>query len=1225
NDFNSNSNFTTQNYTLNAVPYAGGNMRVVFEWRNNNTAGNQPPAAIDNIKLDLVTCPKPLNPTITNINYNNAQVNWANGATETQWEVLVLPAGSAAPTATSVGINVSSNPYVITGLTSVTCYDVYVRARCSATEVSFWSTVASFCTTPHFCAGDEFYDTGGATGAYGNNQNITTTICPDNTGDVVTVIFNEFNLAAGDNLTIRNGNLATSPLLGTFTGANLPPSFTSTSPTGCLTFVFTSNGTGVSDGWEASIYCTPPITCPKPTVLTSSAVTTNSVQLAWTENGTATQWEIIVLPLGSPVPPPGTVGVVANSNPFTYNTGLTPGTAYTFFVRAICSTTDASLYSNGANFYTRPNNDECATALNVLVNTDLACALVTPGTITGASNSGIPASTCGGAADDDTWFSFTATSAAHIINFNDIVGTTTDLSHAVYSGSCGALTLLYCDVNNFSYNNTYVIGQTYYIRVWSASTTVNQVASFNVCINNVLPPLFAENSSTATAPATYTVPQLVTDVLVTSPCGIVSNITFSTGSNFGQQNGIGYFNKNGSSFGLEEGIILATRSANTCDGPNTDGSEGTGAWPGDAQLLAYMQSVGESVTSYNNSSVLEFDFVPIADQVKFDFIFASDEYGTFQCQFSDAFAFFLTNIATGTTTNLAVVPGTTPPVPIAVTTIRKAEFNNGCASANPTYFDKFYGDGNPQDGLPDVVAPINFKGYTVPMSATGTVIPGQTYHMKFVVGDRNDSSFDSAVFLSKFDIGNVDLGNDLTVSGNSALCAGQSYTINSGLTAPPYGFTWSYKAPTASTFEVITGQTGPTLNVTQPGEYKLVAQYVGSACVGEDTIVVEFYPDLILVTPEPNDLSICASNPAVFDLTQNTSVVTANFATPSDYLVTYYLTQADAIAATNSIANPNAYTNVTNPQTIWMRIYSTTTFCSGIKSFDIEVVSPPSATISYNSSYCFNDNLANVTLTGTSGGSYSVVGSPANISVNSSGTVTWTNQIIPGSYTIRYDVGSGACSSNTSFTFSIAPPITASFSTGNATVCEGDSTPITLTGTSGATVTYSNGVTNQTVVLDASGNGTITHTGGTTTFNLVNVTLGSCTQTLTGSVVITVNTFDFTISGECQGSQFVLKTNIINTQDYSFEWTNSSNAVVGTSPTLTITVPGAYTCSVTNLVGLNCTTDVSATFESTLCEIQKGISPNGDGLNDYLELVANKVEIFNRYGKEVYTKTNYNN
>ena len=157
----------------------------------------------------------------------------------------------------------------------------------------------------------------------------------------------------------------------------------------------------------------------------------------------------------------------------------------------------------------------------------------TPGTITGATNSGTPASTCGGTADDDVWFTFTATAAAHIINFNDIVGAT-DLSHAVYTGTCGALTLMYCDVaNNFSYNNTFVIGQTYYLRVWSASTTANQVSSFNVCINRVGPPLLTENSSTVAAPTTYTVPQLVTDVLVTSPCGIVSNITSSTGSNFG--------------------------------------------------------------------------------------------------------------------------------------------------------------------------------------------------------------------------------------------------------------------------------------------------------------------------------------------------------------------------------------------------------------------------------------------------------------------------------------------------------------------------------------------------------------------------------------------------------------------------------------------------------------------------------------------------------------------
>ena len=103
-------------------------------------------------------------------------------------------------------------------------------------------------------------------------------------------------------------------------------------------------------------------------------------------------------------------------------------------------------------------------------------------------------------------------------------------------------------------------------------------------------------------------------------------------------------------------------------------------------------------------------------------------------------------------------------------------------------------------------------------------------------------------------------------------------------------------------FVELVGQTGSTLTVTAPGEYKLVAHYIGSACVGEDTILVEFYPDLFLNTPEPNDLSICTSaTTAVFDLTQNTPVVLASFPTPSDYTVTYFLTEADALANTNAI------------------------------------------------------------------------------------------------------------------------------------------------------------------------------------------------------------------------------------------------------------------------------------------------------------------------------------
>jgi gliding motility-associated-like protein len=55
---------------------------------------------------------------------------------------------------------------------------------------------------------------------------------------------------------------------------------------------------------------------------------------------------------------------------------------------------------------------------------------------------------------------------------------------------------------------------------------------------------------------------------------------------------------------------------------------------------------------------------------------------------------------------------------------------------------------------------------------------------------------------------------------------------------------------------------------------------------------------------------------------------------------------------------------------------------------------------------------------------------------------------------------------------------------------------------------------------------------------------------------------------------------------------------------------------------------VSATIDVRNCTIPKGISPNNDGLNDALDLSfynIKKLEIFNRYGAKVYSKSNYEN
>jgi len=495
NDLTSVSAFTTQNYTLNATPYAGSTMRLIYEWRNNNTAGLQPPAAIDNVKLNLVTCPKPGNLVISGIGYNTAQVAWTNGGTETQWEILVLPAGAPAPTATSSGIVTSSgSPFVITGLTSVTCYDVYVRAKCGPTENSFWSVKANFCTTPNYCAGDHFYDTGGASGNYSNNQAITSIICPGNAGDVVTVVFNSFNVATGDNLVIRDGNLPTSPIVGTYSGTTLPPSFSATSASGCLTFVFTSNGTTVSAGWDATIYCTPPITCFKPVVLTATNIGATTAQLSWTESGTATQWEYLVLPLGANIPILGQSGVPAPSNPFVVG-GLSPSTTYTFYVRAICSASNASFWSDGFTFSTTPVNDECNNALQASVNTSLSCDITTSVDFKGAT-----ASTSTGTCTpnvSDIWYKFTAISTTHSIQTEGTNAVMASVNLALYSGSCSSLNVLQCgtstDVNGPTVvgntieghvANGLTIGQTYYIRL---TTTLNTATSIplKLCIGSI--------------------------------------------------------------------------------------------------------------------------------------------------------------------------------------------------------------------------------------------------------------------------------------------------------------------------------------------------------------------------------------------------------------------------------------------------------------------------------------------------------------------------------------------------------------------------------------------------------------------------------------------------------------------------------------------------------------------------------------------------------------------
>nr|MCH9661282.1 choice-of-anchor L domain-containing protein [Bacteroidota bacterium] len=264
--------------------------------------------------------------------------------------------------------------------------------------------------------------------------------------------------------------------------------------------------------------------------------------------------------------------------------------------------------------------------------------------------------------------------------------------------------------------------------------------------------------SQITIDETLTTQQLVEDILIDSPCAQVSLFTQSTGTDFSDVNGIAAFDANGSGFPFAAGVVLSSGNVASAPGPNTSLlSEGGAGWPGDADLEA-----ATTATNTNNASFIQFNFVPLISNISFDFIMASEEYNdNFECTFSDAFAFILTDNVTGVTQNLAVLPGTT--TPIEVTNIRY-EVIGQCPAVNEIYFGQynFQPVANPAaPTVPAAGAPINFNGQTVELTAMGNVVPGNDYTIKLVVADESDTAYDISVYLEagSFNIG-VDLGPD---------------------------------------------------------------------------------------------------------------------------------------------------------------------------------------------------------------------------------------------------------------------------------------------------------------------------------------------------------------------------------------------------------------------------------------------------------------------------------
>ena len=203
----------------------------------------------------------------------------------------------------------------------------------------------------------------------------------------------------------------------------------------------------------------------------------------------------------------------------------------------------------------------------------------------------------------------------------------------------------------------------------------------------------------------------------------------------------------------------------------TDPSFANAQWglPGDPQLTALIDASAPGLSSAD-ACVLEFDFRPAGDTIKFNYVFGSEEYHAYTCtEFNDVFAFFISGGAYTTPTNLALVPGTN--IPVCINSVNCGATGGGTiATCNAvgigSPFCVYYVNNELTTAIshPYVV----YNGLTTLLGVVAAVSPCDTYHLKLAIADAGDDAYDSGVFIE---------GGSLT----SATTTGVTATGTSGL------------------------------------------------------------------------------------------------------------------------------------------------------------------------------------------------------------------------------------------------------------------------------------------------------------------------------------------------------------------------------------------------------------------------------------------------------------
>ena len=144
-----------QTFASGEMEVAAGNYMMVFAWRNDGSSGSNPPAAIDNVSIQKITCTTPTSFAApqSGITARTAKLSWTETGEATAWQIELTDENSIVNIIEVTSSQLVEGAYTVTSLDSETEYTAKVRANCGGGNYSSWSSEINFetaedCQTP---------------------------------------------------------------------------------------------------------------------------------------------------------------------------------------------------------------------------------------------------------------------------------------------------------------------------------------------------------------------------------------------------------------------------------------------------------------------------------------------------------------------------------------------------------------------------------------------------------------------------------------------------------------------------------------------------------------------------------------------------------------------------------------------------------------------------------------------------------------------------------------------------------------------------------------------------------------------------------------------------------------------------------------------------------------------------------------------------------------------